>query len=72
MPFYGAYAYRDWVIKSFNEDIPYDQFVRMQLAGDLLDVQKPGEVLPATAFLGGGPWLWDQAEPVAGSGGRTQ
>jgi len=66
MPFYGAYAYRDWVIKSFNEDIPYDQFVRMQLAGDLLDVQKPGEVLPATAFLGGGPWLWDQAEPVQG------
>src|SRR3984957_214691 len=66
MPFYGAYAYRDWVIKSFNEDIPYDQFVRMQLAGDLLDVQKPGEVLPATPFLGGGPWLWDQAEPVQG------
>src|SRR5260370_13700122 len=38
----------------------------MQRAGDLLDVQKPGEVLPATAFLGGGPWLWDQAEPVQG------
>ncbi len=66
MPFHGAYAYRDWVIKAFNEDIPYDQFVRMQLAGDLLDGQKPGDVLPATAFLGGGPWLWDQAEPVQG------
>jgi mono/diheme cytochrome c family protein len=66
MPFHGAYAYRDWVIKSFNDDIPYDQFVRMQLAGDLLEVQKPGEVLPATGFLGGGPWLWDQAEPVQG------
>src|ERR1700731_1519631 len=66
MPFYGAYAYRDWVIKAFNEDLPYDQFVRRQLAGDLLDGQKPGDVLPATAFLGGGPWLWDQAEPVQG------
>jgi mono/diheme cytochrome c family protein/cytochrome c553 len=70
MPFNGAYAYRDWVIKAFNQDIPYDQFVRMQLAGDLLDGQKdspkPEDVLPATAFLGGGPWLWDQAEPVQG------
>ena len=26
MPFYGAYRYRDWVIKSFNDDLPYDQF----------------------------------------------
>lgn len=70
MPFRGAYTYRDWVIKAFNEDVPYDQFVRMQLAGDLLEGQKggknAGDVLPATAFLGGGPWLWDQAEPVQG------
>lgn len=70
MPFRGAYVYRDWVIKAFNQDLPYDQFVRLQLAGDLLngqkDVQKSADVLPATAFLGGGPWLWDQAEPVQG------
>lgn len=70
MPFRGAYVYRDWVIKAFNQDLPYDQFVRLQLAGDLLDgqkdAQKSADVLPATAFLGGGPWLWDQAEPVQG------
>jgi mono/diheme cytochrome c family protein len=70
MPFHGAYAYRDWVIKAFNQDVPYDRFVRMQLAGDLLDgqkdAQKAEDVLSATAFLGGGPWLWDQAEPVQG------
>src|ERR1700730_12940243 len=66
MPFHGAYVYRDWVIKAFNDDLPYDQFVRMQLAGDLLSGQNPREVLPATTFLGGGPWLWDQAEPVQG------
>ena len=28
--------YRDWVIQAFNEDMPYDEFVRMQIAGDLL------------------------------------
>jgi mono/diheme cytochrome c family protein len=66
MPFRGAYVYRDWVIKALNEDLPYDKFVRMQLAGDLMGGQNLQDVLPATAFLGGGPWLWDQAEPVQG------
>jgi hypothetical protein len=31
-----AWRYRDWVIESFNRDLPYDQFVREQIAGDLL------------------------------------
>jgi cytochrome c553 len=66
MPFHGAYVYRDWVIKAFNDDLPYYKFVRMQLAGDLTGEQNLRDVLPATAFLGGGPWLWDQAEPVQG------
>ena len=30
----GAWRYRDYVIRSFNDDKPYDQFVREQLAGD--------------------------------------
>ena len=66
MPFRGAYVYRDWVIKAFNDDLPYDRFVRLQLAGDLSGEKNPKDALPATAFLGGGPWLWDQAEPVQG------
>jgi mono/diheme cytochrome c family protein len=66
MPFEGAYVYRDWVIKSVNNDMPYDQFIRLQLAGDLIDKSKSPDSLAATAFLGGGPWVWDQAEPVQG------
>jgi hypothetical protein len=69
MPFAGAYRYRDWVIKSFNADIPYDRFVTMQLAGDRLPFKSQSERdenLTATTYLGAGPWVWDQAEPVQG------
>jgi hypothetical protein len=33
----GAWRYRDYLIRAFNSDLPYDQFVREQIAGDLLD-----------------------------------
>lgn len=35
-PLHDAWKYRDYVIRSFNEDVPYDQFVKEHLAGDLL------------------------------------
>jgi mono/diheme cytochrome c family protein len=38
-----AYRYRDWVIDAFNADLPYDEFVREQIAGDLLAATKPRE-----------------------------
>lgn len=41
--------YRDWVIKSFNENLPYDQFVEAQLAGDLIP-DPTTETIIATAF----------------------
>ena len=66
MPLDGAWTYRDWVIKAFNTDLPYDQFVHMQLAGDLLQKNPTHDQLTATSFLGGAPWIWDQAEPVQG------
>ncbi|MBX3423963.1 MAG: PSD1 domain-containing protein [Pirellulaceae bacterium] len=44
-----AWHYRDWVIRAFNEDMPYDQFIRQQIAGDQLD-QPLG-----TGFLVAGP-----------------
>ena len=46
-----AYTYRDYVIRSFNEDLPYDQFVREQLAADLLPSPRSRESLAALGFL---------------------
>ena len=51
----NAWRYRDYVIRAFNEDKPYDQFVREQLAGDEIDSENP-EMLVATGFLRMGPW----------------
>ena len=53
-PFPYAWRYRDYVIDSFNEDKPYDQFIREQLAGDLLPAEtdeQQDEQLVATGFL---------------------
>jgi len=58
-PYPNAYVYRDWVIQAFNDDMPYDQFVKAQLAGDLLDEQVRYKMLPGTGFLGLGPWYYD-------------
>jgi hypothetical protein len=44
-----AYQYRDYVIKALNEDMPFDRFVRQQLAGDELEGGNP-EALVATGF----------------------
>ena len=56
--FPNAWRYRDYVIDSFNRDLPYDEFVRQQLAGDLLesiDWRDRARKLTATAFLLLGP-----------------
>jgi cytochrome c553 len=58
-PYPNAYLYRDWVIQAMNDDMPYDQFVRDQIAGDLLDEKTRANTLPATGFLGLGPWYYD-------------
>ncbi|MBL8191534.1 MAG: DUF1553 domain-containing protein, partial [Acidobacteria bacterium] len=58
-PYPHAYLYRDWVVKAFNDDLPYDQFVRAQLAGDLMDEKLRVRTLPALGFLGQGPWYYD-------------
>ena len=50
----GMYHYRDFVIRSFNSDLPFDTFVKWQLAGDEYAPQNP-EALAATGFLAAGP-----------------
>ncbi len=44
-----AYKYRDWVIRAFIRDLPFDRFVREQLAGDELEPDNP-EALAATGY----------------------
>ncbi len=58
MPYPNAWRYRDYVIDAFNRDVPYDRFVREQLAGDLLPAPNAAErdrLLIATGFLALGP-----------------
>ncbi len=49
-----AYTYRDFVIEAFNKDMPYDQFVRWQIAGDEFE-PKNDAAIAATGFLTAGP-----------------
>jgi cytochrome c553 len=51
----NTWRYRDYVVRSFNSDKRYDQFVREQIAGDEIDPDNP-ELLVATGFLRMGPW----------------
>ena len=58
----NAWRYRDYVVRSFNADLPYDRFVREQIAGDELAASGPqrstlnAQLLIATGFLRMGPW----------------
>jgi mono/diheme cytochrome c family protein len=51
----NAWRYRDYVVRAFNADMPFDRFVREQIAGDEIDPADP-EKLVATGFLRMGPW----------------
>ncbi|HEY1051855.1 MAG TPA: DUF1553 domain-containing protein [Prosthecobacter sp.] len=51
----NAWHYRDYVIDAFNADKPYDQFLREQIAGDVMAPDDPQSVA-ATGFLAAGPW----------------
>lgn len=46
-----AYQYRDWVVRAFNEDLPYDQFIMQQLAADRLPQGEDRRPLAALGFL---------------------
>jgi hypothetical protein len=72
-----AWRYRDWVIDAFNRDLPFNEFVVRQIAGDLLP---DGDVV-ASGFLAIGEWgiqddnpekmVWDTADEQIDALGRT-
>ena len=52
----NTWRYQDWVIQAFNEDMPYDQFVRAQIAADLMPATDRSKLLPALGFFGIRDW----------------
>ena len=67
LAYVNAWRYRDWVINSFNSDMPYDRFVREQIAGDLIPGGSERERtarLAATGFLVIGPKMLAEDDPM--------
>lgn len=50
----NAWPYRDWVIGALNQDLPYDEFARLQLAGDVLKPDDPAGIIPTGFLVAGG------------------
>ncbi len=61
----NAWRYRDYVIRAFNEDKPYDRFLKEQLAGDEMAVNEgnPGDAIIATGFYRLGVWDDEPVDP---------
>lgn len=60
--FPNAYRYRDWVIKALNDDVAYDEFIRLQLAADLVTPEDVSDDL-ALGFIGLGPKYYRRNSP---------
>ena len=58
----NVWKYRDWVVKAFNDDMPYDRFVLEQLAGDELPNRTEASVI-ATGFIRLGTWNDEPNDP---------
>ena len=56
-----GWLYRDWVVKAFNDNMPYDDFVRLQLAADLIP-ETPVTDLAALGFIGLSPTYWKELQ----------
>lgn len=65
-PAKGAYEFRDYLIRAFNDDLPYDQFVREQLAGDLLPKPRVSAAIGLNESLIG-PMFYHMGEHRHGS-----
>lgn len=58
----NAWRYRDWVIAALNDDVPYDRFLQLQLAADLI-VPEDRSAQPALGFIGLGPKYYRRNDP---------
>jgi mono/diheme cytochrome c family protein len=58
-----AWTYRDWVIASLNNDMPFDTFVKAQLAADQMDEKVRDKMLPALGLNGLGVWQFNDNPP---------
>ncbi len=72
-PYPNAFRYRDWVIQAFNDDMPYDLFVKAQIAGDQLTEQDlhgrtRKDVIGGLSFYGLSPNFQDDRIDVLGRG----
>lgn len=57
----NSYFYRDWVVKAFNDDMPFDRFSKLQLAADSLPDARPQD-LAALGFIGLAPTYWKELQ----------
>ena len=70
----SAWKYRDWVVEALNSDLPYDEFVRLQVAGDVLRPDDPLAVI-ASGFLVMGPYdltAYTAASPMMRAAAREE
>jgi len=59
----NAWRYRDWVVEAFNRDLPYDVFVKAQVAADQMEGDWSFDLRPALGFFGLGPWQYTVSPP---------
>jgi len=60
----NAFRYRDWVVQAFTDDMPYDRFIKAQLAADFLPEKERDKMLPALGFHSLGPAAEDDRVDV--------
>src|SRR4029077_6428428 len=58
-PYSNGYRYRDWVVEAFNNDMPYDLFVKAQIAGDQLEGDN-SKLIGGLGFYGMSPDFTDE------------